>query len=174
MTKSALFILGGTAPVWFLWLLLFPVSNVVAYKTRTQVCSRKEMPTVVLAKDKRTGRFSVLQRYAPGEQVPPLSEWTGIRKVRDLERSDSGSIPSSRPLTSTTQGQHGGLRSRRHLNDPSHDLEFMEQSSSSTALLHKSDRSDQRFLETNSTNSHGSSNVTLSAIMEDFDLFYAR
>ena len=180
MSKSRLFLLVGTAPVWILWLLLLlvPVSNTAAHKTRTQVCHQKDMPTVVLARNKETGIFSVVQRYAPGEHVPPLNEWTWYHKVRRLEKSDYHSLPSSAVSTRTTQRQHGGLRSQRRSKDPFSCLELIEQPSSSPpAKLDRFDQSGNRLLEPNPLDNHGDdqvSNETMSVILQDVDLFYAR
>ena len=134
------------------------------------MCDRKDMPTVVLAKDKRTGLFTVLQRYALGEQAPPLDEWTWDPKVRHLERSDYDTN-----LDSTAKGQSGGLRSQQR-NDQFPGLQLTNQQSSlAPNLLERFDRRDERFLETYPVISDNpSSNDTLSDILEDFDLFYAR
>jgi hypothetical protein len=123
------------------------------------------MPTVVLAKEKKTGEFALLQRYAPTEQVPPLDEWTWDPNVRDLLRSDYDSVRSS----SSVKGQPGGLRSQQ-LNDQYPGLQVPgPQSQSSSSSPNQLDRRGNRFLET-----YPSSNDTLSEILEDFDLFYAR
>ena len=166
--------LVGTTAGLLLSLLLFPVSLTAAGKVQTiQVCDPKDMPTVVLAKDKETGIFTVLQRYAPAEQVPPLSEWTWDPNVRFLERSDYDAIPSP-----STKGQRGGLRPQQP-NDPFPGLDLMmdpHSSSSSSMLMESFDPSDHRFLEVNPAmgGDNPSSNDTLSDILEDYDLFYAR
>ena len=159
------------APAWRQWrlslFLLLTVSHATARRPRwtINVCHRTEMPTVVLAKEKKTGKFALLKRYAPTERVPPLDEWTWDPNVRDLLRSDYDSILSS----SSAKGQPGGLRSRQ-LNDQYPGLQLPgPQSQSSSSSPNELDRRGNRFLET-----YPSSNDTLSEILEDFDLFYAR
>jgi hypothetical protein len=176
MTRSSLIprLVGTTALVRTFWLLLlFPLSQTAAHKVHTRICDHKDMPTVVLAKDKGTGIFTVLERYAIGEMVPDLSEWTWDPNVRFLERSDYDAIPSP-----STKGQRGGLRPQQP-NDPFPGLDLMMEphsSSSSSMLMESFDPSDHRFLEVNQGmgGDNPSSNDTLSDILEDFDLLYAR
>ena len=165
MWRSSHIRLVGTtaAPVWIIWWwLLCDVSKTAAHKPRTRVCDRKDMPTVVLAKDKGTGIFSILQRYAPGEQVPPLNEWTWDANVRHLVGSNYDHIPPR-----STKGQPGGLRSRQP-NDQYQGHQFIS-SSSSPSVLARFDHGDDRLLEV-----LRSPNNTMSDILENADLFYAR
>jgi hypothetical protein len=148
-------------------LLLFPASPGAAHRARWTIneCDRKDMPTVVLAKEKKTGIFTVLKRYAPGEKLPPLNEWTLDTNSRHLEQSNDDVIPS--PIS---EGQPGGLRLRQPKDlFPGLDSTDPQASSPSLSLGEKFDFRDDRFLK-----AYQSSNDTLSDILEDFDLFYAR
>ena len=158
-SSSLIPVVRTSASVWMLWLWLWlvPLSPSAAHRASwtTNVCKREDMPTVVLAKDKRTGMVSVLQRYAPGEQVPPLNEFTSDPKARHLERGDYDSIRSS-----SSKGQPGGLRSRP-VNGQFHGRPLID---------------DHRFLQTNPMggDNNPSSNDTVSVFLQDFELFYAR
>jgi hypothetical protein len=163
-------LVGTTTLGWnLLWmLLLFQASPGASHRARWTIneCDRKDMPTVVLAKEKNTGLFTVLKRYAPGEQIPPLNEWTLDPNSRHLERSNDDFIPS--PIIS--KGQPGGLRLRQPKDPfPGLDSTDPQVSSPSPSLGEKFDFRDDRFLE-----AYPSSNFTLSDILENFDLFYAR
>ena len=169
MTRSSHIRLVGTtaAPVWLL-LLLVEVSKTAAHKPIIRECDRKDMSTVVLAKDKGTGIFTVLQRFAPGEQVPPLNESTGDANTRHLERIDYDAIPPP-----AAQRFPGGLRSRQP-NDQYPGLDLMTDhqfpsSLSWSSLAERFDRRDDRLLET-----FPSSNDTMMDLLENVDLFYAR
>ena len=177
-SSSLIPVVRTSASVWMLWLWLWlvPLSPSAAHRASwtTNVCKREDMPTVVLAKDKRTGMVSVLQRYAPGELVPPLNEFTSDPKARHLERGDYDSIPSS-----SSKAQPGGLRSRQVNGQfPGHGWPLIDQqtSSSSHDLLESFDPRDHRFLQTNPTvgDNNTSSNDTVSVSLEDFELLYAR
>ena len=88
--------------------------------------------------------------------------------VRFLERSDYDVVPSP-----SAKGQPNSLRSQQP-NDPFPGLDLMmdqQSSSSSSILLESFDRRDERVL---AETTYPSSNDTLSDILEDFDLLYAR